>query len=318
MTDDNVQQRIDLGGVFIPFELYGELIKGKQTFLLMFTALFTYLISGYPNKYDLGNAFTLIFGLFFAIAGSTLLNMYIDRDIDQIMERTKDRALPSGRISPKSVLWHGIVFSVFGVIVTMFVNRLTGLVVFGGLFFDVVVYSILLKRKTKWSIIFGGISGGMPALAGRTAVINQVDIVGILFLLFILLWIPMHILTLATLPKNLKGYSEAGVPMWPVEAGVDETRTVITISAFIDGLIIFATGYFININIIAQIPTIIMALVMIYLAIKNFREPNHENTFVLFKFASIFMMLVYMWLFVALLITPKLDNLINIIGNYFS
>lgn len=307
IENDSLNYRINLNNALIPLGLYGELIKGKQTALLLYTAVFAYLITGYPNKYDFVSFILLIVALFLTVAGSTLLNMYIDRDIDAVMERTSQRALPAMKIPPISVLWHGLVFSTMGLLIALLVNWLTAIVIFTGLFFDAVIYSVLLKRKTKWSIIFGGISGGMPALAGRTAIINQIDIVGLLFVALILIWIPLHILSLATLPKALIGYEDAGVPMWPVESGVEETRKVITLSSFIDGVVIIATGYYVNINILAQIPLIIMAFVMIFLAIRNFKNPTHKGTFVLFKFASMFLMIVFLWLYVSVVISPRLD-----------
>ncbi|MCY3414506.1 MAG: protoheme IX farnesyltransferase [Candidatus Heimdallarchaeota archaeon] len=295
---------------FLPWsfwESFGELVKGKQTFLLIFTALFSYLITGYPNsQLKFGIATLLIMSLFFAVSGSTLLNMYIDRDIDAKMERTKDRALPSGRVNPKSVLFHGYLFSITGVFMAYFINPLTSIMIFLGLFFDVVIYSLWLKRRTKWSIIFGGISGGLPALAGRIAITNQIDLIGILFLLFILIWIPLHILSLATLPVNLAGYRDAGVPMWPVASGVDQTRTIITIAAFFDGIIIVLTGIMLNIHFLTQLPLMVMGAVIITLSVKNFRKPSHRGTFILFKFASMFMAMTFLWLFIAVIITPEI------------
>ena len=311
MLDTLIENELHSG--FIPlgfWKNFAELIKGKQTFLLLFTAFFAYLISAHPDQYDFVNLLLLMIGLFLAVSGSTLLNMYIDRDIDAKMERTKDRALPSGRISPRSVLWHGLVFAALGVSITGLINRITMALILGGLFFDVIVYTLWLKRRTKWSIMFGGISGGLPAMAGRTAVVNQLDLEGSLFLLLILIWIPLHILSLATLPKNLLGYEEAGVPMWPVESGVKETRTVITIAAFLDGIVIVLTGVVLHIHVIAQIPLLGMGGVMIYLAVVNFKTPTHDGTFRLFKFASMFLAIVYMWLYVGVLISPRLFELL--------
>ena len=170
----------------IPFHLYSELIKGKQTALLIYTGFIAYLISGYPYQLILFDAVLLLFGLFFAVSGSTLFNMYIDLDIDAIMPRTKCRALPTGKIGEKVVLWHGIVFTSFGILLTGLINILTMIIVFLGFFFNVVIYSLLLKRKTPLSILFGGIAGGLPAVAGRTAIYNRIDFVTVLFLIFIL------------------------------------------------------------------------------------------------------------------------------------
>ncbi len=291
--------------LLIPWELYSELIKGKQTFLLLFTGIFAYLISGYPDKLDFGILLLLLASLFLAVSGSTMLNMYWDRDIDAIMERTKDRALPSGKVSPAFVLWHGIIFSTIGVGIAYFINIVTMIVIFAGLFFDVVIYTMLLKRRTKWSIIFGGISGGLPAMAGRTTITAVVDEIAILFLLIILLWIPLHILSLALLPANIEGYGKAKVPMWPIASSVEQTRFVITVAALLNGVLLVYIAYPLKIHIITRIPLYLMGFAMTYHSIRNFINPSHEKTFKLFKFASIFMGITYLWLFIAVVMTNK-------------
>ncbi len=288
---------------FIPFSMYGELIKGKQTSLLIYTTVFAYLISAHPYPV-LKDLILLTISMFFAVSGSTLLNMYIDRDIDAIMPRTQNRPLPSGKISASTVRNHGFIFSVSGVFgAAYFLNMLTAVIIALGLFFDVVVYSLWLKRRTKWSIVFGGIAGGLPAMAGRTAVIGKIDLVAVLFLLFILLWIPLHILTLATLPENLEGYRNAGVPMWPVVAGIRETRYVVTIASFLDGFLLIATGYALRLHMLAQLPLILFGIVLIRLSVQNFQNPNHITTFKLFKFASMFMAIAYLWMYMGVAIS---------------
>ena len=121
--------------------------------------------------------------LFLAISGSTILNMWYDRDVDAKMERTCWRPLPSGKIEPREALWLGLIISTAGVVWALMVDVLFGLVVFAGLFFDVVVYTIWLKRRTLWSIVWGGISGGMPILAGRALASGKIDLVGIVLAL---------------------------------------------------------------------------------------------------------------------------------------
>jgi protoheme IX farnesyltransferase len=131
--------------------------------------------------------------------------MYIDRDIDAQMSRTKNRPLPLSGVSPRSILSQGIILTVLGILLCgVFVNFLTMIIVFLGFFFDVVVYSLWLKRRTRFSIIFGGIAGGLPAMAGRTAVLGVIDLVSLLVGFFVLSWIPLHILTLALILKDMK------------------------------------------------------------------------------------------------------------------
>ena len=106
-------------------------------------------------------------------------------------------------------------------------SPLYGLVVFAGLFFDVVVYTIWLKRRTPYSIIIGGLSGGMPVLAGRALAVGQIDAVGMLLALAVLFWIPTHIMTFSI--RHKEDYASAGVPTFPSAYGVAATRTIIAL-----------------------------------------------------------------------------------------
>jgi protoheme IX farnesyltransferase len=288
----------------IPFFLYGELIKSKQTFLLVYTTFFSYLIMAWSTSFDLSVFLWLNVGVFFAISGSTLLNMYIDRDIDALMERTKDRALPSGKIPPSTVMKHGILFATAGIFaVGFFVNFLTMVVVFFGAFFDVVIYSWWLKRKTRYSIIFGGIAGGLPALAGSTAVTGTISVVGVMMALFVLCWIPLHILTLALLPKNLRGYQCADVPMWPVVRSEGETILVITLSAVASAILVIMSGIALEINLVLMIPLFGFIFYILLQSWNNLRNPSHKRTFKIFKMASMLMALAFFWLFIGVVFT---------------
>ncbi len=161
------------------FRLYWSLTKSLQTGLLLATGLAGYMTARCPvmHWYDfLG----LAVSLFLAIAGSTIINMWYDRDIDAVMNRTHHRPMADGRVAPAEALRLGLVFSVLGVGMAIAMSPLYGLIVFAGLFFDVVIYTLWLKRRTCWSIIWGGIAGGMPILAGRAFGTGSIDGIGIL------------------------------------------------------------------------------------------------------------------------------------------
>ena len=287
---------------FLSFSLYSELIKSKQTFLLLYTAIFAYLISSWESRFMLTDFIGLMVGLFFAISGSTLLNMYIDRDIDALMERTKNRPLPSGRIPASTVLKHGTLFTTGGILaIGIFIDVLTMTVVFLGVFLDVVVYSLWLKRRTRFSIIFGGVAGGLPAVAGRTAAIGTLDIIALLLGFFVLCWIPLHILTLALIPKNLVGYKNANIPMWPVICGQVQTIRVITLSALTSSLIMVFTGLMLNIQTIILLPFILFSIFIISNTAVNLKHPSTERTFRIFKLGSLFMLFAFLWLFIGVI-----------------
>ncbi len=190
-------------------QLYWPLIKSLQTGLLVATGLAGYMTVRCP-VFNLPTMAGLFISLVASISGSTILNMWWDRDIDSKMERTKNRPLASGRIDPDEAFWVGLVLALFGVGLAVVMNALYGLIIFAGLFIDVVIYTIWLKRRACWSIIWGGISGGMPILAGRVLGLGSFDWVGIMLSLGILLWIPTHILTFNM--RYFDDYKTAGVP----------------------------------------------------------------------------------------------------------
>ena len=115
-----------------------------------------------------------------------------------------------------------------------------GDVVFAGLFFDVVVYTTWLKRRTPYSIIIGGLSGGMPALAGRALGVGGIDGVGILLALAVLFWIPTHIMTFSI--RHADDYRRAGVPTFPARYGVGITHVLIALSSIAAALTMSAAA----------------------------------------------------------------------------
>ena len=284
--------------------LFGELIKARQTVLLVYTGIFSYLITIASEAIEINwfNLLHLAISLYLAVSGTTVLNMYIDRDIDAIMERTKDRPLPSGKITTSTVLITGTVLTAGGIFLAFLtLNWLSALIIFFGFFFDVVVYSILLKRRTKFSIIFGGIAGGLPAWAGRVAITGSLDWIGFLLLIFILTWIPVHILTIALIPKNFEDYKKAKIPMWPVVSSQAQTMRVIAIGAFLSSVALYEAARLLGANGIIRIIWGVMSLFIIVLSIKSLIKPTNKLTFLIFKIASLYMLLGFLLVFLGVI-----------------
>ena len=210
--------------------LYLPLIKSLQTGLLVATGLAGYMSARCP-VFNIPTMLGLLISLVASISGSTVLNMWWDRDIDARMGRTQKRPLASGKIHPDEALRVGLVLSVVGVGLAAAMDPLYGLIIFAGLFFDVVVYSMWLKRRTCWSIVWGGISGGMPILAGRALGMEGMDWIGVLLAFGILFWIPTHILTFSM--KYFNDYRAAQVPTFPSTYGFSTTRIVIAVSSIL-------------------------------------------------------------------------------------
>ncbi len=216
-----------LNGILPRLRMYWTMTKSLQTGLLLVTGLAGYFSARCPThstELVLGLAATL----FLSIGGSTVINMVWDRDIDAKMSRACGRPLPAGKMSLTEGIALGLVMSIAGIGGAFLMQPLYGAVVFAGWFFDVVVYTMWLKRRTPWSIIWGGIAGAMPVLAGRVLGLGQIDVIGILLALAILFWIPTHMLTFGI--KYGEQYRAAGVPVFPNQYGEQITRITISLS----------------------------------------------------------------------------------------
>ncbi len=268
-------------------KLYWPLIKSLQTALLTVTGIAGYMSARCPFTH--WTTMTgLVFSLLLSISGSTVLNMWYDRDIDSVMNRTHHRPLASGLISPAEALRLGLLLSAAGVGLAALLSPLYGLLIFGGIFFDVIVYTVLLKRRTCWSVIWGGIAGGMPILAGRALGMGYIDFIGIMLALAVLFWIPTHMLTFSM--RYREDYATAGIPTFPSTYGDRVTRTVIAIASLVAAALIGGAAVmigvkqgFLNLLGILSGGLLVMAVLMLV-------KPSSRLNFHLFKYASVYML----------------------------
>ncbi|HEY5982795.1 MAG TPA: heme o synthase, partial [Anaerolineales bacterium] len=271
---------------------YWSLIKSLQTGLLVLTGVAGNLSAhGHFRWPDFAQ---LLPSLFLAISGSTILNMWWDRDIDARMKRTHMRPAPTGIVPPREVLALGGITSVLGIGWALLLSPVYGAVVLAGWFFDVVVYSMWLKRRTCWSILWGGIAGAMPVLAGRVLAVSGFDAIGILLAGSVLFWIPTHTLTFSL--KFEDDYRAAGVPTFPSTYGVRFTRLTIAISSILAALAMCAAAVWIGAaeGIVALI--ILLSAVLLFLAATVVVRPSDRTNLRLYKYASMYMLLTMLLL----------------------
>ena len=270
-------------------KLYWPLIKSLQTGLLLVTGLAGFMSTRCPVT-NWQTLLSLTGSLFLAVSGSTVLNMWYDRDIDAQMGRTQKRPLPAGQISPAEALRLGLVLSLLGVGWAAALDALYGLVVFAGLFFDVAIYTIWLKRRTAFSIVWGGVSGGMPVLAGRALGAGQIEWVGVVLSLAVLLWIPTHILTFSM--RYFDDYRRAGVPTFPSTYGYPTTRTIIAASSVLAAMMMCLAVYGIGLTLGYYRLIGVLAIGLLCLAVNSTIRPSERVNFGLFKYASLYMLSV--------------------------
>lgn len=184
-----------------------------------------------------------LLGTTLVIAGGTSLNNYIDRDIDEIMPRTKERPSVDGRIPPNQVLWVGFTLSAIGILMLLITSVTAAVFGLIGLLFYVVLYSMWTKRTTSFNTVVGAVSGAMPPVIGWAAIDPQMHPVALILFLILFLWQMPHFFAISMM--RCEDYRAAGIPMLPVVAGFKATKRqmILYVAALIPvSLLLFNLG----------------------------------------------------------------------------
>jgi protoheme IX farnesyltransferase len=196
------------------------LTKPRIISLLLVTTIAPMFVAGSPS-WPL--VLAVFVGGYLMAGGANAVNMYMDRDIDDRMSRTRLRPIPSGRMQPREVLAFGVLLSTTATwLLAHFANVLTAALGLAGFYFYVFIYTRWLKRSTPQNIVIGGAAGAFPPLVGWAAVTNGIDLFAVYLFLIIFYWTPPHFWALALLKQ--KDYGKAGVPMAPLVWGEAETK----------------------------------------------------------------------------------------------
>jgi protoheme IX farnesyltransferase len=195
------------------------LTKPRIISLLLVTTIAPMYVAGSP-------AWTLVLAVFIGgylmAGGANAVNMYMDRDIDTEMARTKLRPIPSGRMHAEAVLAFGVLCATTATFLLAHVaNVLTAALALGGFYTYVFIYTRWLKRSSPQNIVIGGAAGAFPPLVGWAAVTGRIDLLAIYLFLIIFYWTPPHFWALAL--NKQRDYNRAGVPMAPLVWGEKET-----------------------------------------------------------------------------------------------
>lgn len=162
-------------------------------------------------------------GTILSTIGSAMLNNFIDRDIDAIMDRTSHRALAAKKLNPTTALFFGFIISLTAVAVHLkFVNGITAFFNFAAIIGYVVIYTMILKRHSPWANQIGGIAGALPPVIGYLGATGRFDIYALSLFLIVVVWQQPHALSLAL--KYRHDYAKANIPVVPVAKGVEATK----------------------------------------------------------------------------------------------
>jgi len=196
------------------------LTKPRIISLLLVTTIAPMFVAGRPS-WEL--VLVVFVGGYLMAGGANAVNMYLDRDIDDRMTRTRLRPLPSGRMQPRAVLAFGLLLATAATfLLARFVNVLTAALALGGFYSYVFLYTRWLKRTTPQNIVIGGAAGAFPPLVGWAAATGSLDLMAVYLFLIVFYWTPPHFWALAL--NKQRDYGRAGVPMAPLVWGEAETK----------------------------------------------------------------------------------------------
>jgi len=264
---------------------YYELTKPKIWYLLVFTAFAGALTASFVSHIVV-HPITWVLIIAAVAAGSAAadtLTGYNDRDIDAIMDRTKQRPIPSGRISPHNALAFGLILAAISMVLAWFINIWAFALMGFGLFDNIIVYSKWLKRTSRTNIILGGFSGAAPALIGYVAVTTENIEIGLIMAGIVFLWIPTHIWSLALHVRE--DYRKAGVPMLPVVSG--EKKSVRIIAGTTLMMVLFSLLPFFNhFGMIYLVTASVSGVIMLVLSIWLLFKPSERISWLIFKVTS--------------------------------
>ena len=236
-------------------------------------------------------AWTLIGGAL-AAGGANAINCYVDRDIDEVMRRTRGRPLPMHRIPPRNALIFGASLGVAAfVVLGAALNLLSATLALTALLFYVFVYTIALKRSTPQNIVIGGAAGAVPVLVGWSAVTGEVGTPALTLFAIVFYWTPPHFWALSMKYEN--DYENARVPMMPVVYGRQETANHIILYALLllaTSLIFFAVA---RMGLIYLVSALVLNGAFILGAVRLRRKTTMDNAWALFRFSIYYLALLF-------------------------
>jgi protoheme IX farnesyltransferase len=270
---------------------YYQLTKPTIVLLVVVTTIPTLFLPTNVNISSILVVATLL-GTYFAAASASIFNHLVESDLDRLMARTRLRPVASGRVSKPVafILASAMALASFGVL-AIFVNNLSASIALGGIFFYVVIYTLILKPRTPQNIVIGGAAGAVGPLIGWAAVTGTLEWPAWVLFALIFFWTPPHFWALAL--KYKKDYEAAGIPMYPVVYGDERTRRVIFLYSLLL-LPLVLSLYFGGIagNFYLFISTL-TTVYFIYLAFQLYREHSNQKAMPLFLYSCVYLFIIF-------------------------
>ncbi len=261
ITSVSNKQEFGLGSIATKLVLYTSLLKPRVMSLSIFTSFVGMIIA--PGSLSFTTGLLAILAISIGSGASGALNMWYERDTDKLMNRTKDRALPTNQISANGALIYGITLSIIAVSMLYLVSNLAaaGLLLMTICFY-IFVYTIWLKKRTPQNIVIGGAAGAFPPMIGWAVVTGGVSTEICLLFMLIFLWTPPHFWALALYKSD--DYKKAGIPMMPLIVGERKTiNLIIVYSITLLPLTLIMSSYY---SLFFGVSSTALSIFFIYLA----------------------------------------------------
>ena len=270
---------------------YVALTKPRIIELLLVTTVPTMVVAdrGIPSVWLM---VATVVGGTLAAGGANAINMYADRDIDRLMERTKNRPLVTGEIAPRGALVFALVLEALAFVwLWGFVNLLSAVLAVSATAFYVFVYTLWLKRTSTRNIIIGGAAGAVPVLVGWAAVTNSLDWAPLVLFGLIFYWTPPHFWALAIRYRD--DYRAANVPMLPAVASIRTTAVrIIGYTVVLWGLSVLfgAVG---DMGLVYLLSAVVLGAVFVWLAIQVLRTQATASAMRLFSYSITYITVLF-------------------------
>ena len=271
---------------------YVALTKPRIIELLLITTVPAMVLAadGWPDTWLV--VWTVVGGAL-AAGGANAINMYVDRDIDPLMERTRNRPLVTGRIAPRDALAFAIALEVVAfVTLALSSNVLAGAIAISATLFYVFIYSLWLKRTTRQNIVIGGAAGAAPVLVGWAAVTNSVSWSAVVLFLVIFLWTPPHFWALAI--RHADEYRAASVPMLPVVETLSRTVRTMGWYTIAVTLVSFALIPLDDMGVVYSVAAVVLGVAFIVLTFGLGRAPTTAAAMRVFTFSISYVTLLFL------------------------
>jgi len=271
---------------------YVALTKPRIIELLLVTTIPTMVLAqrGIPSLWLMAAVIT---GGTLAAGGANAINQYVDRDIDDVMRRTRHRPLPRHAVEPRNALIFGVALSVISFAwLVLTVNLLSALLAASAIGFYVFVYTLWLKRSTPQNIVIGGAAGCVPVLVAWAAVTGTIGVPALVLFAIVFYWTPPHFWALAL---RFKGdYAAANVPMMPVVRGDAETArqiVIYTLLLFAVSLLLFPTA---GMGLIYLVAAITLGAAFLWYALRVLRDASDGKAAIgLFRYSISYLTLLF-------------------------